>query len=114
MMTKRVWTSFVSFFAVGASVLACSAAPEGESATSLGQAGTVSRGTNLFACGTSACDAETHYCEHVIGGRPGASFYQCAVVPEACASNVTCGCVASRFEMCTGSNGELTVTIDAP
>ena len=107
---------FVSILTVGASVLACGAPAEGEgeSATSQGQAVTAGSDGAKFACGTTSCTAETQYCEHIVGGRFGASSYSCVAVPAQCASNVTCGCVARLPRTCSGSDGELTVTVLAP
>jgi len=73
-----------------------------------------------FACGSSACDAQSQVCEHVEGGPPpGVDFYQCVAIPAACTGDVTCACVVAALsgsgaDACSASGSDLTVQVDVP
>ena len=73
-----------------------------------------------FACGSAAtCDGRSQVCENTSGGAPpGVDLYQCIAIPAACASNVTCACVAPALHLgvgqCTAAGKNLTLYNPVP
>jgi hypothetical protein len=77
----------------------------------------------LFACGDSACDPETSYCQIVAGGpvlddggTP--SAYSCNPLPASCgAGTATCACIAAIEGEgcgCVASGGKVIETCELP
>jgi hypothetical protein len=110
----------LSTLTIGASIVACGRAPDSEGVASQSQAITEPASTapdaGELACGpTLSCATSTQYCEHILGGRFRDNTYRCAPVPDACVSDVTCGCIDPRgLGGCSDTAGEVTVTILAP
>jgi hypothetical protein len=97
--------------------IVCTGLPAGYTAKPLQHAGTCDTG-KPFPCGPSlTCDPTMEFCKVGEGGAAGnPPSYSCETIPQSCAMDPTCACIQTAVggQLCSESNGGVTVTFEYP